>query len=182
MSNADTPTKEITVAGIALAAPAPFTEGHVLKQNEADVLNQTLAENLRNNFASKVKAAKEEAEKAGTEVDTNALQAAFTEYANSYQFGVRTGGGSAGPRLEPRERIALNLAKEKIRELMRAKGKKPSDYAAETITGLAEQLVAQDGQFLAEADRQLKVKRKQAEVELDLDSIPLKPVAEAAAE
>lgn len=82
-------TKSITIQGIAFNAPSPYVAGHVLTEVESEVLNQTFAENLRNNFAPQVKDAKAtNGEKLSSTV-IDALQDEFELYAKSYQFGVR---------------------------------------------------------------------------------------------
>lgn len=48
---------QIVIAGLEFLVQPRYAAGHVLLENEATALNQTYAENLRNNFASKVKAA-----------------------------------------------------------------------------------------------------------------------------
>ena len=60
----DTKFSEITIQGMGFAVPIVYAEGHPLTANQAAALNQVLAENLRNNFASKVKEAVTAAAKA----------------------------------------------------------------------------------------------------------------------
>lgn len=84
--------KTIVVQGIEFSAPEPYTAGHVLLDNEASALNQTYAENLRNNFAGNVKEAKEAH---GERLPSNIveqLRDEFESYAASYTFGVRRAG------------------------------------------------------------------------------------------
>lgn len=112
----------ITVAGVSLNAPRPFTSGHVLSENEAGALNQLLAENLRNNFAGVVKKAIEEVE--GIEnLDIDALQTQFDEYADEYEFGQRR--GSRLP-VDPVKRAAVEIARSLVRDALKAKGYKLS--------------------------------------------------------
>jgi len=96
----------------------------VLTESEAAVLNQTLAENIRNNFASVVEKANDAAMDAATKaaktdeerqaalaVRANPadLQPQLDSYVSTYEFGVRTGGG---PKLDPIEREAKRIAEE----------------------------------------------------------------------
>ena len=46
---------QITIQGQVFRVPLRYKAGDVLKENEAGALNQTYHENLRNNFASKVR-------------------------------------------------------------------------------------------------------------------------------
>lgn len=175
----DTPTHEITIKGVQLIVPAPFAEGHVLRANEASVLNQTLAENLRNNFAGTVKSA---IEQAGSieQLDLKDLQKQLNVYVGEYDFGVRRSGGG-GPKLEPRVRIARDIAKEKIKEAIRGKGLKVSAYSAEDINSKALELVEKDSFYLAEADRRLKAQQKAAAESIDLSElVKAEPKAAAA--
>src|SRR4051812_20346229 len=115
----ETPKREITIKDVVLQVISPFTEGHVLTAGEANVLNQTLAENLRNNFASRVK---EVTEKAGSveAIDHAALQEELNEYTKEYEFGVRKAGA---PAVSPVMRQALSLAKDAIKAKLKKDGK-----------------------------------------------------------
>lgn len=117
----------ITIAGKSFNVEARYAEGHVLSANEASALNQVLFENLRNNFANKAK--------------EGADQAAFDEYAASYQFGVRTGGGGSR---DPIEVEAMNIARDTVKDLIRKQGKKLADYKAAAISETAAKLLAHE--------------------------------------
>ena len=97
--------EQITIAGKTFNAPLRYEEGHELSAGEAAALNQTYHENLRNNFAKKVKDAIE----AGA-FSQDVIQIEFDAYAREYQFGVRTGGGGA-PR-DPVTKEALDILKD----------------------------------------------------------------------
>ena len=73
----------ITISGVKFTVPSRYSAGHVVTAGEADALNQTLWENIRNNRAPHVKKAVE----AGA--DHASMQADVDAYAESYQFGVR---------------------------------------------------------------------------------------------
>lgn len=91
-----------------IAVGVPLTEGMVAS------LLQTRRENLRNNFAKKVKAAKENG---GV---TDETRQAFADYAAKYEFGVRQPGQ---PRIvrDPVEREAMKLIRSAISAAYRAK-------------------------------------------------------------
>lgn len=124
---------QITIQGNTFRVPLRFAAGHVLKENEAGALNQTFHENLRNNFAKKVK-------DAGENPDLAALQAELDSYAESYAFGVRTGGGGGATR-DPVMSEAMRIAKKQIGDLIRAKGGKVNDYEPAAITNAAKALL-----------------------------------------
>lgn len=128
-------SEQITIAGEVFSAPVRYEEGHELTAGEASALNQTFHENLRNNFAKKVKDAKESGS-----FDLDALQAEFDKYAEEYQFGVRTGGGGA-PR-DPVMAEAMNIAKQKVRTALKLKGVKVSDVQASAITEAAKAVLS----------------------------------------
>lgn len=153
MSQTDT----ITIQGHEFTVPMRYAEGHVLTANEAAALNQTFHENLRNNFASSVRAKKEELfgvkdeasgkitvpEDASLEDDAiSELQAKLDAYAAEYEFARRTGGGRAPA--DPIEREALNLAKMAIRSALKQKGQKAD---ADVIEAAAKQLIEQNPGF-----------------------------------
>lgn len=121
---------ELTIAGQTFTVEPRYGEGHELTAGEASALNQTFFENIRNNMAKKVKDALE----AGS-FDASAFQQQITEYAGEYQFGIRS---SSGPR-DPVMSEAMNLARAKIRELLKKSGKKAD---AEAVSAAAEKLLA----------------------------------------
>lgn len=128
---AETPRTSITIAGNSFKVPEPYAEGHPLDGNEASTLNQTYAENVRNNLASKVAEAVEASKKEGAApLDLVALQTLVDDYVADYQFGVRRGGSTG----DPVEREALNQARELVKAKIREKGAKLSDYKAADIT------------------------------------------------
>jgi len=162
---------EITIAGKTFEVPVRYAAGNVLTEGEASALNQTYHENLRNNFAKKVK-------DAGDDADLVKLQEELDAYAGEYQFGVR----AAGTRTvaDPVEREAINLAKSRIRELLKAQSKKAS---AEQVTLAAENLIKdKDGKgapFWALATKRIEEARAVASAELGdiVSEIPDAPTA-----
>ena len=115
----------ITIAGKPFQVQPKYAEGHTLNANEAATLNQTFFENLRNNFAGKAK-------EGGTQED-------FDASAETYEFGVRTGGG--GGSRDPVEVEAMNLARDAVKKGIVNSGKKVSDYTAKAISAAATQLL-----------------------------------------
>lgn len=162
-------SETITIAGLQFKVNPPYTEGHRLNENEAATLNQTWNENIRNNFASKVKEGKE----AGLDHDT--LQAQLDEYASTYKFGVRTGGGRVS---DPVEAEALNIARNTVKEALRRKGKSLQDYTASAITDAAKRyLDGPNGERVREEAKRV-VDARMAAAEEALDDIDL-PEADA---
>lgn len=139
--------EQITIAGHSFNVPVRYEEGHELTAGEASALNQTYHENLRNNFAKKVK-------DAGAGADISALQTELDAYAGEYQFGVRTGGGGGGVSRDPVMSEAMRMAKKQLGDLIRAKGKKVSDYEPAAIIAGAKALLARpEGQVIMETAR-----------------------------
>src|SRR6516165_9736225 len=126
--------EQITIAGKTFNAPLRYEEGHELTAGEAGALNQTYHENLRNNFAKKVKDAKD----AG-DYDHTAMQSDFDTYAEAYQFGLRIGGGGA-PR-DPVMSEAMSIAKGQVRAALKKKGIKVATVTAQAITDVAKKLL-----------------------------------------
>jgi hypothetical protein len=171
--NGTSEQRRIKVEGLIFNAPAPYKAGHTLDDNEASTLNQTFAENLRNNFAKKVKAAKEEAAKNGGEFPADGeaapddLQTEFTTYASDYKFGTRAAGGggeSALPR-DPVEREAYIMARDLIRAHAKSKGIKVD---AEQIAGLIPGILAKRPEIREEAQRRVSAKTSITLEELEL--------------
>lgn len=125
------PREDYTIAGETFKMPAIFSEGEELTLTEglADRLNQDVAENVRNNFAAKVKEAKE----AGA-FDAVVMQEALDAYIQSYEFGVRQGGGGGRAPVDPVMREALAIADKPIRDKLAAAGHKLSGKDADVST------------------------------------------------
>lgn len=107
--------QSITVQGLTVNAPAPYTEGHTINENEAKALNQVFAENLRNNFAAQIKKAKKEKgidESPKVPVPdalASELVAKFTDYAQSYAFAAKRQAVHVDPVTREARKIAKSL-------------------------------------------------------------------------
>lgn len=148
---------QITIQGEVFRVPVRYAAGHQLNEGEASALNQTLHENLRNNFAKKVS----EGVEAGVPKET--LQQQLDDYANDYQFGVRTGGG--GFRGDPVMTLAMNIAREMVRQAIKAKGLSNDDWPPSRISQAAKALIdsqGEDGKIVATARRQVEAERDAA--------------------
>ena len=135
--------EQIMIAGTLFRVPVRYEEGHELTANEASALNQTYHENLRNNFASKVKDTADGRDLTDNEKST--LQAELDKYAAEYEFGVRTGGGFRG---DPVLTEAMRIAKEKIFEHIRKKGAKKKDIPAEVLTKKAKEVLEKNPEIM----------------------------------
>jgi hypothetical protein len=148
---------QITIQGHTFRVPIRYSAGHTLNEGEAGALNQTLHENLRNNFAKKVS----EGTDAGVPLET--LQQQLDDYAADYQFGVRTGGG--GFRGDPVMTLAMNVAREFVRQAIKSKGLNQDDWPASKISTAAKALLdsqGEDGKIVTAARRQVEAEREAA--------------------
>lgn len=171
----DTTRRDLTVRGLILSAPIPYTEGHVLEANEAGVMNQTWCENLRNNFAPKIvdfykerRAWDDEADKATrslTPDEINELQHEFDKYVEGYEFGVRTGGRAP---LDPVMAQAIQLAEVQVKKAIKAKGLSISEIGREKIRSLCEEAVTKNPRFMQKA-KEIVDARQAAVDELSVD-------------
>lgn len=150
-------TQDIVIQGRTFQGPAPFAEGYVCTAADAAALNQTLAENLRNNFAARMKKAAEEGQQLS--------QADFDAYAADYSFGARQPRAVKNP-VDAEER---KLAKAAVFDKLRLKGIKPKSVAEDTMDGYIAMAVA-TGKFRAEAERIVaaKVDAKDSDFELEI--------------
>lgn len=149
--------EQITISGHSFNVPVRYEEGHELTAGEASALNQTYHENLRNNFAKKVK-------DAGEAADLAALQAELDAYAADYQFGIRTAG--AGVSRDPVMSEAMRIAKKQVSELIKKAGKKTSDYEPAAINAAAKGLIDKDPQILKIAKSRVAEQQSLAQGEL----------------
>jgi len=148
---------QITIQGKTFRVPLRYSAGHQLNENEAAALNQTYHENLRNNFAKKVS----DGDEAGVPQET--LQQQLDDYANEYQFGVRTGGG--GFRGDPVMTLAMGVARELIRNAIKAKGYDMEQWPASRISQAAKALLDQqgpDGKIIQTARTQVEAEKNAA--------------------
>jgi hypothetical protein len=170
---------KITIQGLEFEAPQPYKPGPVeLSEGEASALNQTLAENLRNNFAPKIKAemAKyrqanglgEDAEVAITSLDADALQEAFDKYASEYEFGVRKGGGGPRTPTDPVEREAFSIAKDKVKGALKARNIEVGSVSKEKMGEYIKQVLEKYPTIREEAQRRVQTTAGLAVEGLDL--------------
>jgi hypothetical protein len=108
-------------------------------EGEAHALQQVFTENLRNNFAPKVKAKLNGSEELTPE-DQAALQAEFDAYASKYEFGVRGAGGGPRQVIDKTEKEVRAMAAAAITTKYKAMHgeKPPKDYLNETVNALLE--------------------------------------------
>jgi len=148
---------EITIQGQVFRVPLRYAAGHSLTEGEAGALNQTFHENLRNNFAKKVN----EGTEAGVTKDI--LQQQLDDYANDYQFGVRTGGG--GFRGDPVMTLAMNISRELVRQAIKTKGLDQEEWPASRVSQAAKALIdnqGENGKILATARKQVEAEKEAA--------------------
>lgn len=155
---------EIMIAGHMFKVADRYEEGHELTANEANALNQMRRENIRNNLAKKVEEKKNGKEKVEDDAVLAALQTEIDDYAEDYEFGVRVGGGVTR---DPVMREAMRIAREKVEENIRAKGRKLKDFEASAITGAARKLVETRPAILELAKQRVAEIQAVAAAELD---------------
>ncbi len=175
-------TKAVTVAGKTFNMPLLFTEGQeiTLSAGEASQFNQVFHENIRNNFAKKVKDADTEGK-----FSQEDFQALIDKYAEDYEFGTRK---SSGPRTpsDPVAKEALKIAIEAIHNHIRSQGKKPTDFKVESIKALAAKLVEQRPDITEKAkaivaERQVVAGESLGDIMSGLETKPAEAPAEQAA-
>jgi hypothetical protein len=169
--DASTPRTEITIQSQTFTLPQPFTAGHPLTEGEASQMNQLLAENVRNNFAGKIKAQADKPEAERKEF----TQADLDAYVTEYEFGVRRAGNGEA-RLTPVEREARRIARDTISAKLKELGKKVDK---DTMENLVSTLAAKD-HVVKEAEKRVKATAKISLDELGLDLGGAEPQAAAA--
>ena len=147
------PAKSITVLGMTVEIQVPYSEGHTLNSAEASVLNQTFAENVRNNTAKQVKEKLEAGDQAGA-------AAIVAKYASEYVFNERTAATAVARTVDPVEKEALAIAKAKVHAAIEKKGGKVKDYDKEQLKAkIAEVAAYPNVRAAAEAEVAAKNKR-----------------------
>lgn len=159
------PTKQIKVLGIVVEISVPYAEGHVLTTPEASVLNQTFAENVRNNCAKAVKDLLKKNDQAGA-------AAYLQEYASKYVFNERTASVAVAARLDPVEKEAIAIAKAKVAEALEKKGIKRKDLTDEQKEAIEAKIAetAKNPKIIQMAEAQVAARKKRL---ASLDEIEL---------
>lgn len=179
-------TFERTIAGYTWTLPIRYFEGHICSAPEARALNQTLGENIGNQFRKKVEA--KEKELALEELPEDELKVfsdILWQAAMDYDFASRGTGTSRV--MDPLERMARKIAKAEIVETLRTRNTTLKAFLANIATnfvkdGASEEEAAnaaddkwediltrassQSG-VLSEAKRRLKASQKVAVEGLD---------------
>lgn len=148
---------QITIQGQSFKVPIRYAAGHQLTEGEAGALNQTLHENLRNNFAKKV------ADGVEAGIPLNVLQQQLDDYAAEYQFGARSGGG--GFRGDPVMTLAMGIAREMVRNVIKAKGLDAEEWPPARITQASKALLdsqGEDGKIITTARKQIEAEKEAA--------------------
>lgn len=145
--------QNVKIQGVEFVAPAPYEEGHTLNTAEAAVLNQTLAENLRNNFAAQVKAAKEQHGENLPDSVLAELQVAFSKYADDYEFHGRR--VSRAP-VDPVRKEALKMARAIVMGALRANKIDTKSLPEGKVEELVEAVLAKKPEIMDEAKRRVE--------------------------
>lgn len=173
---------DVTIKGLKVSVPAPFADGHACTANEANVLNQILRENVRNNNARSVEKAIEAA-KGADKVDLKALQASIDKYIEGYEFGIRRAGGGGGRTVDPIAKEAKRLAVDIIKAACANQGLSISDVGGMTeINKLAGEYLDSDKgeavQVRAKINVEARAETAAAGIGIKLKKQPAKPAAD----
>lgn len=173
--------KEITIAGKPFTVLQPYDAGHTLTEAEAKALNQVRAENIRNNMASKVKAAFEGTAKDGEPTEANIVDF-VAAYDGEYEFTLASVGGGKRP-TDPVEIEALSIARGLFADHVKAKLNLTVKAVKEKIgddaynSKIAE--IALRDNVVKEAKRRVKQRQEAAESALEgLDLGDMAPAPE----
>jgi hypothetical protein len=158
----------ISVQSYDMPVVEKYHAGHVLNENEAKALNQTRWENLRNNFASTVKAAVKEHFGGEPEEDARLpddkiaeLVTEFEALSENYQFHVRQP-GSGAERRDPVLAEAMKMALSAIKNQIRSEHGKVTDYKSEDLNAAAKNIVETDEEYMEAARKTVATREKMA--------------------
>jgi len=168
--DSNTPRADRLIGGIKVSVPQPYAEGYVVTAGEAQMLNQTLAENFSNNLRKRVTEFVE-AEGAEPRIATSEeAQAIVDAYAGEYQPGVRrTGTGGGRQNLDPVEKEMRSIARESLTNLLKSQGIKRNEV---NFDDLLEQVLTENADALrAKATKIVAARQKNSADDLDLGSI-----------
>lgn len=184
------PKTSITIQGLTFDVDLPYAEGHTVNQFEANALNQTWAENIRNNFASKVSKvleAVEEQRGQGAELsedELGILRGEFEKYAGEYKFQGRRGPGAP---VDPVKREAIKIARETLRQLLSSNNQSLKDLKEGEAERIVELLIEQKPEIMETARQRVEQLKSIAGATLSLKdlqaavAVPEAPAAEGEA-
>lgn len=175
----ETPHEDYTVQGLTFSMPQPYAPGaHELTEGEASALNQVRCENLRNNFANKIRGKLDDYRKAnnlaedsevGVDVlDKSELDSEFAEFASRYEFGVRTGNKGGRAPADPVGREANKMAWEAIKGHLKSKNYKLDDISTERKATWIAQYLAKYPNTREKAQERVNEMAEIAKQEIDL--------------
>lgn len=183
--NAPEPKRlDFTIQNIGFSAEAIYAPGHQLNEAEANVLNQTRVENLRNNFAGVIKGklaelAKETPPRSElTEEEIENLRSQFAEYESSYEFQGRR---ATRVPVDPVKREATKMAREAIIAALKKKGLTPGELVEGKMEELISGYLGAHPEVTDEAKRRVEAVKSLAEgagEEINLGEDDLKPTEE----
>lgn len=165
--NTNTPYADITIQGLTFSYPKPYVAGdHALTEGEAHTLNQTLGENLRNNYAATIRRKIEEYRKAnnlpedqeiGADVlDKEELDSEFETLANEYEFGVRSGGGGTRAPADPVGKEAHKIALAKVKDALKKKNVDLTTVSKDQMSAWVKQALERYPTIVEEARRRVE--------------------------
>lgn len=163
-------TQTLVIQGQVFTISAPYSAGPVtLSENEAQALNGLRGENIRNNFAAKMKKAQEDGE-------APLGQEALSAYDAQYQFGVRSAGKLPQ---DPIEKEAWKLAELAVKKALADRGTKLKELPEGKLDELVAQTLEKRPHFRAQAKTVVEA-RKAAAAGAEVDISDVVPQAAAA--
>lgn len=143
-------TQPVVIQGQLFTINAPYTAGHVLNENEAAALNQLRAENIRNNFATRMKKAEEDKQ-------PPLGQDKLNEYDATYQFGIRAAGKLPQ---DPVEKEAYKLAEVAVIAALKARGTKLKELPEGKLDELVTQTLEKRPHFREQAKKVVEARKE----------------------
>ncbi len=166
----DAPTRQRSIGEFLLTIPQPYAAGHTVTDGEASALNQIIAENVSNNLRKKLADGVTTGEgdaATTTPYDADSAQALVNAYLADYEMGVRRVGEGTSRVVDPIERAARKLAKDKAKELVIGKGLKVKDV---NIDEIAETIYTSNIEALTAVAKKLVAAQDKAKAGAELDT------------
>lgn len=161
--------KTITISGKEFQVSEPYAAGHAITEAEAKALNQVRAENIRNNMASKVKAAQATEGRKEDDPTLDTIADIIAAYDSEYEFTLASVGGGKRP-TDPVEIEATKIAKDMFSAWCSSKGftvKAAKERLGDDVYSAKIAELAERDSTVKEAKRRVKVRTEAAEAALD---------------
>lgn len=159
----------ITILGLSLPIPLPYSEGHVCSALDAKALNHAHCEHIRTNLGARLREALAEHLVDTVEELPKAVQETLHSEALAYALAYRLGLGVPKAKPDPVQVLARKLAREAVLGALRRAERDPKDMPEGWLEAKIESVLSDHPYYAAEAARRIAAAQQAAKEVIELD-------------